>query len=178
MTILNKALLAVAVGVSSLSASAETYRYSFEAKDFILQYGAPIEFPEKIAGSFDITYDPVADRLTKLIGIDLEILGHRYSISGVEFQQSMIGDPLVGGGKGDLFGMDGDKHDFVFFGSVEPYFSFTTEGQFGFYHALSVSVTRSVVETPPVPEPGAVVLLASGLGLVGVALHKKSAPRA
>lgn len=75
MTILNKALLAVAVGVSSLSASAETYRYSFEAKDFILQYGAPIEFPEKIAGSFDITYDPVADRLTKLIGIDLEILG-------------------------------------------------------------------------------------------------------
>lgn len=172
---LNTFAAGLALAAAAVTAAAAPVTMSFTASDFD-NLGGSNTFAGPIHGS--ITWEApnpgnMADPIGPLLGINLSIAGHTFTLNEVGINGSTPGSTLVGGtarGIGALVG-DGGADDFMLiFDRTQPnisFFGFTVRGQSNTLWAYPAHLSATYASNG-VPEPSS--LLLAGLGVFGFGL--------
>ena len=165
-------LVTVALLLCASSAQAGVYKLDFTCSDFI---ASDENFPNApdavVSGSFIYYAADATGHWDQLLGIDLTISGHKFTLDEVA-KTDFFDMPLVGGKVGGLTGVGDGVNDFILLPEA-VLFIYSTKSTEGSWYSTSPQI--SVTELTVVPEPETYAMLLAGLGLMGFVARRRKA---
>lgn len=167
--------IALFLQFGTIPAQAIPIEVNFTIEDFIPRYTSTPPPDDLVIGRIIYEAESITANIDSLTAIDLTIDGHTYSISEIDYISPFFSRQKIGGTLAGVNAISSGTDDFRldwYQGSLTPMkFSYTSSLHGGFWDSNNFS-SFSVAESHAVPEPANLLLLGSGLFVLGFFLRR------